>query len=288
MENRLCDYGCGMEANYVLNNKKNCCKNSPNKCIEVRRKNSESIINAYKTGNKSIINNFGDNRGWAKDKNILNDHRIIGRKYKKFSDIFCVNSQAKNSAVRKLIIQNNLIEHDKCQGEDCVVLNQWLNKKITLELDHINGVNNDHRLENLRFLCPNCHSQTESFNRVKNSKLKRRKGINDAMIINEIKKGLNNHQICKKLDISLGNHKRINLIKIKLEKKCIKCNNKLKSIAKTGMCLECVHKSQRKVDRPPYLELLDMINKIGFVQTGKNFNVSDNAIRKWLKNYKSK
>lgn len=36
-------------------------------------------------------------------------------------------------------------------------------KKLNLQLDHKNGVSNDHRLENLRFLCPNCHSQTSTF-----------------------------------------------------------------------------------------------------------------------------
>ena len=39
----------------------------------------------------------------------------------------------------------------------------WRGKPLTLELDHINGINNDNRLVNLRFLCPNCHSQTETF-----------------------------------------------------------------------------------------------------------------------------
>ena len=38
-----------------------------------------------------------------------------------------------------------------------------LDKKLSLQLDHINGINNDHRIENLRFLCPNCHSQTETY-----------------------------------------------------------------------------------------------------------------------------
>ena len=36
----------------------------------------------------------------------------------------------------------------------------WLGKPLTLHVDHINGVNNDCRRENLRFLCPNCHAQT--------------------------------------------------------------------------------------------------------------------------------
>jgi 5-methylcytosine-specific restriction endonuclease McrA len=39
----------------------------------------------------------------------------------------------------------------------------WNNKLIPLELDHINGVNNDNRLENLRIICPNCHAQTEHY-----------------------------------------------------------------------------------------------------------------------------
>ncbi len=39
----------------------------------------------------------------------------------------------------------------------------WRGKSLTLHVDHINGVHSDNRLENLRFLCPNCHSQTDTF-----------------------------------------------------------------------------------------------------------------------------
>lgn len=38
-----------------------------------------------------------------------------------------------------------------------------LGKSLSLQLDHINGVCSDHRLDNIRFLCPNCHSQTDTY-----------------------------------------------------------------------------------------------------------------------------
>jgi hypothetical protein len=49
---------------------------------------------------------------------------------------------------------------------ECVLCGQgpvWQGILLTLQLDHINGVNDDHRVENLRLLCPNCHTQTHSY-----------------------------------------------------------------------------------------------------------------------------
>jgi hypothetical protein len=42
-------------------------------------------------------------------------------------------------------------------------INEWCGQRLVLHLDHINGINNDNRLENLRLLCPNCHSQTPTY-----------------------------------------------------------------------------------------------------------------------------
>jgi len=50
-----------------------------------------------------------------------------------------------------------------CSTDGCGVSEEWLGKPMSLQLDHINGIHNDNRIENLRLLCPNCHSQTETF-----------------------------------------------------------------------------------------------------------------------------
>ena len=42
-------------------------------------------------------------------------------------------------------------------------LADWLGQPLNMHLDHVNGVRNDNRLENLRMLCPNCHSQTPTY-----------------------------------------------------------------------------------------------------------------------------
>lgn len=49
---------------------------------------------------------------------------------------------------------------------ECGVCKQgslWNGKKLVLEVDHIDGNSHDHRPENLRFICPNCHSQTKTY-----------------------------------------------------------------------------------------------------------------------------
>lgn len=50
----------------------------------------------------------------------------------------------------------------KCEVPDCLITH-WLGKSITLQVDHINGNAGDNMPENVRLICPNCHSQTESY-----------------------------------------------------------------------------------------------------------------------------
>lgn len=75
-------------------------------------------------------------------------------------ELFTENNVHSRSAVKKRILKNNLIPY-KC--EQCGQGPLWNGKKLVLVLDHINGIYNDNRLENLRFLCPNCNAQQETF-----------------------------------------------------------------------------------------------------------------------------
>ena len=74
-------------------------------------------------------------------------------------DILKENCKHQRTVLRRHVIKNNLIPY-KCAICGCT---EWQGKTLSLELDHINGINNDNRLENLRFLCPNCHSQTSTY-----------------------------------------------------------------------------------------------------------------------------
>lgn len=71
------------------------------------------------------------------------------------------NSQVANfgNLKRRLIGEGRLTS--RC--DECKIFPEWNGKPLVLQLDHINGIKSDNRIQNLRLLCPNCHSQTDTF-----------------------------------------------------------------------------------------------------------------------------
>jgi hypothetical protein len=61
--------------------------------------------------------------------------------------------------IKHRLIRAGLLEN-RCQ--ECG-LSEWRGRPLMAHIDHINGIKDDHRLENLRMLCPNCHSQTDTY-----------------------------------------------------------------------------------------------------------------------------
>ena len=75
------------------------------------------------------------------------------------ADQLTEHSTARRPAVKRWLLKCCIFE-EKCAG---CGNSEWQDKKIPLQLHHINGVWDDNRIENLQFLCPTCHAMTESF-----------------------------------------------------------------------------------------------------------------------------
>lgn len=74
-------------------------------------------------------------------------------------NIFIENSTAAQTTLRRWFIKGEYVPYE-CSI--CGMLPEWQGKPLTLILDHINGQNKDDRLENLRWVCPNCNQQLDT------------------------------------------------------------------------------------------------------------------------------
>lgn len=122
----------------------------------------------YKTLKKRLLEDNIDYSHIMLGRNS-NIGRNFNKKARPLEEVMVENSDYCRGNLKKRLINNNILE-EKCQI--CGQLPIWNNKKLVLALDHVNGINNDNRFENLRLLCPNCHSQTPTFGGVKKNRKK--------------------------------------------------------------------------------------------------------------------
>lgn len=209
-----------------------------NKLSEFSKEQLVEILNTSKSFREALIR-FGYNTNGSGAYNTVKSHLTkMGIDIPKYNycgykiinkinikDILVENSVYKcRRSLKKRLVSEGFLEY-KCGH--CGNVGEWNGKKLTLQLEHINGINNDHRLENLIFLCPNCHSQTSTYS---------------------------------------GRNRIFTDYPKKKEK--VKTN---------------VRAKWKVQNRPPYDELIEMINKSSLTAVGKQFGVSGNAVKKWLK-----
>ena len=159
-------------------------------------------------------------------------------------DIFCKDSKVSQRTLRSHYLE---LTKDDYICDICGQLPFWNDKPLTLILDHINGICNDNRLENLHWVCPNCNQQLETtgFRKFRVKKTEK-----------EIKKYY-----------------------------CISCGAQI-ATKKAKFCQDCMHLEQRRCIRPDKETLLnDLIAFQNFTKIGNKYGVSDNAIRKWCRKY---
>lgn len=257
---------------------------NPNKCMQCG-----NILSYTKRRNKfcssscaAFYNNSQRNKLKKKSKIkhfCIQCGKLLTSRQKKFCShkCLCINKNEKRIKAWKKgnckgincrgvvldFIRNYLLEkyNYKCAKCGWHEINHF-SEKVPLEVHHINGDCTDNREENLIILCPNCHSLTASY---------------------------------KSGNFGKGRTKRLNNNKITIEKSCnhskevshFYCKNCGKEIVTKDaeLCVECCNQNKRKVKRPTKEELLKLIKTKSFVQIGKMFGVSDNAIRKWCKQY---
>lgn len=194
----------------------------------------------------------GNNRQTVKKRieefGIDCSHFVRGN-YNRFTDedIFVENSPASQKSLREHYKEGSYSQYV------CSICGQepfWNGKPMTLILDHINGTNHDDRLENLRWVCPNCNQQLET----------------------------------------TGYKKMRSAISQKFKKKyyCIDCGTEIGE--PSVRCSKCHQKYINDNSKLTGLNITrDTLKKLirakSFVQIGEIFNVTDNTIRKWCDRY---
>ena len=176
----------------------------------------------------------------------------LGRPAVPLADVLVEGSSYQRSLLKERLFAEGL-KARRC--ELCGQGEMWHGRRMSLILDHANGVHDDNRLENLRIVCANCNAT---------------------------------------LDTHCGRNGRLR----QAELACPICGTRFFPRAKrqrycSRACgqrapgVRGARPAARKVERPPYDQLLRDIETLGYLGAGRKYGVSDNAIRKWRRAYEA-
>lgn len=204
---------------------------------------------------------------------------------RKLSDILVENSTYNSNKLRKRLISEGVKKH---QCEICLGT-KWNGGNIPIELDHINGITSDNRLENLRIICPNCHALTPNYrgkNKNKSALVEMREVEYRKFRETPVPIERGNPKPSLQSNLQEGQETRHGKSKsVKIERHCKLCKLEIHS-NKNVYCSVTCYKNDRLESIPKVPDIISAFNvHKSFVQVGKQFNVSDNAVRKWVARY---
>ncbi|HEX6205069.1 MAG TPA: hypothetical protein VFZ29_04605 [Solirubrobacterales bacterium] len=170
-------------------------------------------------------------------------------------EILVENSTYSRSNLKRRLYEEGL---KRPQCELCRQGEIWRGKRMGMILDHINGVRNDNRLENLQIVCPNCAATLDTHcGRAKMSP-----------------PPLRNCRRCGEMFRA----------KHRTQRYCSRhCGTRREPGSRSTRGVP--NPAIRKAERPPYEKLLAEIEATSYCAVGRKYGVSDNAVRKWVKFY---
>ena len=193
-----------------------------------------------------------------------------------------------NSKLFKKILKEGLKER-KCE---CCGNTTWNGVPIPLEVHHIDGDGSNNELDNLQLLCPNCHALTDNYcgKNIKKEALH----VSDDDFVSALQNSANIKQALDQLGLPVAKfyyqraRKLMKAYGIVFEEAhtghyCVDCGKPISNRAER--CHKCSGRAQRHIDMLDREELKSLIRTTSFLQIGKQYGVSDNAIRKWCEKY---
>lgn len=202
--------------------------------------------------------NYRTLQKWARTWGIAADHfdpdagRRIASSGRRIAlkEILVENSTYPRGHLKRRLLASGL-KQPVC--ELCGQGEIWNGRRMTLVLDHINGISNDHRLENLQIVCPNCAATLDTHCGRNLPRQRLCPGCKEPFAPETI-----HHRYCSQ-----------------------SCWGTTASLLYRGR----PHPETRKVERPSYEQLKIDVATMSFVAVGRKYGVSDNAVRKWLRWY---
>ena len=173
--------------------------------------------------------------------------RVAPKKRVPLDEVLIEGSSYQRRALKRRLYEAGL-KQPRC--ELCGQSEIWNGRPMSLILDHINGVWNDNRLENLRIVCPNCNATLETH--CGRALRKPRKRSPCELCGREFEKKRPEQRFCSR-----------------------RCG-----MRNTGPRI-------RRVERPPYEQLMAEVEATSYLAVGRTYGVSGNAIRKWVRVYEA-